>query len=223
MFVTRRHDRDAGTIRLGLAEAYRKRVRFHFRELLDLGTHSYPGAVDDHRRDVETAAALFPEHRHVFPKDDRTGRLTIDMGSRFIPMPAWMAIARAVNERQDVRDALRRWEESIGELFGDWRDRPAMDLRSAWRDYHAGASGIPRPWRDAADAIYYARNMPRWLIVKPDSLKTLGLKGDATAEDVKAAYRRLARENHPDRGGDVASMARINEAYEQAMKTVRRA
>ena len=32
--------------------------------------------------------------------------------------------------------------------------------------------------------------------------------------EIRTAYRRLARENHPDKGGDTARMAEINAAYE---------
>jgi hypothetical protein len=43
----------------------------------------------------------------------------------------------------------------------------------------------------------------------------LQLPRGASADDVRAAYRRLAREHHPDRAGaDGAAMTRINQAYE---------
>lgn len=45
----------------------------------------------------------------------------------------------------------------------------------------------------------------------------LGLHRDAEPADIKTAYRRLAREHHPDAGGDGATMANINRAYEEAM------
>ena len=35
-----------------------------------------------------------------------------------------------------------------------------------------------------------------------DPYQALDLSADATVEAVKAAYRRLARTHHPDRGGD---------------------
>lgn len=36
----------------------------------------------------------------------------------------------------------------------------------------------------------------------------------ATADDIKKAFRKLAREHHPDAGGDEAKFKEINEAYE---------
>ncbi len=42
---------------------------------------------------------------------------------------------------------------------------------------------------------------------------TLGIKPDATAADIKKAYRRKAGKAHPDKGGDGKDMAEINRAY----------
>ena len=39
-----------------------------------------------------------------------------------------------------------------------------------------------------------------------------------TVEEIKAKYRNLARENHPDLGGDPEAMKAINNQYEQALK-----
>jgi hypothetical protein len=47
-----------------------------------------------------------------------------------------------------------------------------------------------------------------------DGWTTLWLKPGAPPEVVKAAYRALARLNHPDAGGDEEMMKEINAAYE---------
>jgi hypothetical protein len=47
-----------------------------------------------------------------------------------------------------------------------------------------------------------------------DAYKILGLSRDVTAVQVKAAYRRLVAEAHPDRGGEAAEFIRIRAAYE---------
>ncbi len=46
-----------------------------------------------------------------------------------------------------------------------------------------------------------------------EAYTTLHLLPDAPVELIKAAYRCLAKLNHPDRGGDEKAMQRINEAY----------
>lgn len=49
---------------------------------------------------------------------------------------------------------------------------------------------------------------------KRDYYEVLGVKKDASADEIKKAFRRKAIEHHPDRGGDEAKFKEINEAYE---------
>lgn len=49
---------------------------------------------------------------------------------------------------------------------------------------------------------------------KSDAYKTLGVMYGASFSEINAAYRRLAMQNHPDRGGDIAKFRTIQEAYE---------
>jgi len=51
----------------------------------------------------------------------------------------------------------------------------------------------------------------------------LGVKKDATADDIKKAFRRLARKHHPDAGGDEEKFKEINGAYEVLSDTEKRA
>ena len=46
-----------------------------------------------------------------------------------------------------------------------------------------------------------------------DYYKVLGVSRDADQRTIKKAYRQLAREHHPDKGGDQEKMAQINEAF----------
>jgi curved DNA-binding protein CbpA len=47
-----------------------------------------------------------------------------------------------------------------------------------------------------------------------DPYETLGVPRDASQDDIKQAFRRLATAAHPDKGGDPVRMAEINRAYE---------
>ena len=48
-----------------------------------------------------------------------------------------------------------------------------------------------------------------------DPYETLGVKRDASADEIKKAYRKLAHQHHPDKkGGDEARFKKINEAYQ---------
>lgn len=51
-----------------------------------------------------------------------------------------------------------------------------------------------------------------------DPFRVLGLGRDASAHDVRAARRDLAREHHPDAGGDADTMRRVNVAAAEALK-----
>lgn len=47
-----------------------------------------------------------------------------------------------------------------------------------------------------------------------DYYETLGVSKNASADEIKKAFRRAAIESHPDRGGDEAKFKEVNEAYE---------
>lgn len=46
-----------------------------------------------------------------------------------------------------------------------------------------------------------------------DHYKTLGVGKNATPDEIKKAYRKLASQHHPDKGGDTATFQKIEEAY----------
>jgi hypothetical protein len=47
---------------------------------------------------------------------------------------------------------------------------------------------------------------------RQDALAVLGLEGSPSSQEIKAQYRRLAMEHHPDRGGDTRKLQELNEA-----------
>ncbi len=56
-----------------------------------------------------------------------------------------------------------------------------------------------------------------------DHYATLGIGRDATAAQIRAAYRRQAQAFHPDRGGSNARMSEINRAFAELSDPARRA
>jgi len=56
-----------------------------------------------------------------------------------------------------------------------------------------------------------------------DYYQTLGVNRTASDTEIKAAYRKLAMQYHPDRGGDSQRFSQINEAYEVLKDPQRRA
>lgn len=59
----------------------------------------------------------------------------------------------------------------------------------------------------------------------PTLYDLLQVRSDATTQEVRGAWRKLAQEHHPDRGGpgDPDTMTRINQAYEVLSDPDRRA
>ena len=47
-----------------------------------------------------------------------------------------------------------------------------------------------------------------------DHYNTLGVPRTATADEIKKAYRKLAMEHHPDKGGDINKFQELTNAYE---------
>jgi hypothetical protein len=54
-----------------------------------------------------------------------------------------------------------------------------------------------------------------------DARATLGVGPDATAEEVREAYRRLAALEHPDRGGSHARMVQLNAARDRLLRALK--
>jgi DnaJ-class molecular chaperone len=50
-----------------------------------------------------------------------------------------------------------------------------------------------------------------------DPYQILGIKKGAGADEIRSAYKRMARTHHPDKGGDSTSFIKISVAYRQLM------
>ena len=59
-------------------------------------------------------------------------------------------------------------------------------------------------------------------MAKRDYYELLGVSKNASPDEIKKAFRRLAVEHHPDRGGDETKFKEINEAYEVLKDTDKR-
>ena len=68
-------------------------------------------------------------------------------------------------------------------------------------------------------ALWGSRANPaRALLERQQALTVLGLPPTATPQQIKRRYRALAKQYHPDRGGDQRQMQRIIAAYELLIK-----
>ena len=56
--------------------------------------------------------------------------------------------------------------------------------------------------------------------MRPKCLQVLGITRPCTVEEVNRAYRRLALETHPDRGGSADAFKQVHDAFESALAMV---
>ncbi|MEN6411211.1 MAG: J domain-containing protein [Veillonellales bacterium] len=56
-----------------------------------------------------------------------------------------------------------------------------------------------------------------------DYYQVLGIDRSATEQEIKSAYRKLAMQHHPDRGGDAGEFQKVSEAYATLSDAQRRA
>ena len=91
------------------------------------------------------------------------------------------------------------------ELHGECaRDPDSLKVLEAYLDRRIGAG-----WRRTQDA---PPRGPRVDMSRQEALSVLGLVEGASADDIRAAHRRLIQRVHPDVGGSADLAARINRA-----------
>ena len=85
-------------------------------------------------------------------------------------------------------------------------------------DYRAYVRSLRRA---IAVVRQYTFDLPEWVKdERPECFRALGLVPPCTKEEVLAAYRRLVKELHPDRGGDRRRFNRLQRHFEEAIALV---
>lgn len=103
----------------------------------------------------------------------------------------------AIDRYDEVADNLAAIAATLEAMRAIERHGGAMILERAFTGFDALPDPNNRDWRDV-----------------------LGVDKATDLAAAKAAYRRLAGENHPDRGGSEARMADINRAWDDAQKAL---
>lgn len=134
------------------------------------------------------------------------------------------------NFSQTENNLLRNLARNLGINMGDFASIYARHVGNRWgssysygnRSYSGSSSGYNRYGRQGS----YSSSGSTY---KKDPYSVLGLTSNASDEEVKKAYRRLAMKYHPDKVANMgeeikknaeAQFREINEAYEQ-IKTAR--
>jgi hypothetical protein len=98
------------------------------------------------------------------------------------------------------------------ELAHLWQDCRFADPQSA-QLVEAYLDRIHPSWReDMARAEAEAPKGPDGRMTRAEALEILGLKGEASDEEIRRAHRELMLKLHPDRGGSTYLAAKVNEA-----------
>jgi hypothetical protein len=196
-----------GKIHTQVVEARRKRARVDFRVVHDLGWIEHTEA-DEWAR----AKAEHP-HRRAFLDHWQTQVRSLFVTSSLHDVRVWAAFARAYDDHEHIREALTRWEADALDLFEDpktfWN----------WKQY-----SVPSPWGDRVCSIWIEANNSKLAAAARRGVPcfvALGLVFPSTVAEIQAAYRRLAVEAHPDRGGSNEAMAALTKARATALSMTR--
>lgn len=112
-------------------------------------------------------------------------------------------------------------------IYFEWKGRPMAFACDRWDRVRDNVQAI----RKTIEAL---RGLDRWgtgdmvdaafrgfeALPPPDWRGDLGLTLDATLEDAESSYRKRARSAHPDTGGTVEDMSRLNVAINRAREAL---
>lgn len=190
-----------------IVEARRKRARVDFRVVHDLGW------IEQTTADVWAQAKAEHPHRREFLDYWQAQVRSWLVTSSLHDVRAWSAFARAYDDHEHIRAALVRWESDALDLLEDpktfWN----------WKQF-----SVPSPWGDRAYSAWVEANDRRVANLAPRGVPcfvALGLTFPSTVAEIQAAYRRLAVEAHPDRGGSNEAMAALTRARATALSMSR--
>lgn len=130
----------------------------------------------------------------------------------------------------DIKYCLGSWDKAACNGKGAWR--VSLSWLASRQDCMGTQSGtvyselciVAFIWRvHLAERGQTYRPMPTMPLRVKQAFEKLGLPTTATEAELKLAYRKLARQHHPDAGGNHAEMVAINRAYEAVQDYIKRA
>lgn len=183
-----------------------------------LGLETEPGHA--------TALAPFPLQQHAYAQDRGLDMELEVSDEETAVVLAGFAVAVIGIFLFLARDTIlrRRNDYDNSEEYASKRERTYEKYHSSWTDDYEEVGTRKKGRQDAAREFYEEASGGRL----PDYYGVLGVSRDATKPEIKEAFRRLAKEAHPDKagqksakkdvGGDAPdpdiTMAEINKAYE---------
>ena len=154
------------------------------------------------------------QHR---PKGRIRSRIVLHLGEFQDRDKAEAAFRDRLATNPILRACVERWTENAAEILKDRKARRKFLLCGIITGVEYADELLRRREQDEAHARMRAR-AAFWSVAPPAAFAALGLSSTASADEIKAAYRRRAIQLHPDRGGDHTAMVRLNAAYEEAVE-----
>jgi len=112
--------------------------------------------------------------------------------------------------------AFKRGEVKSEKEFNERMKNNAKYYQEHRGTYGGGGSysGSSESYKKAYEEARKAQQERKAAKANYNPFKDLGVDANATDDDIQKAYRKAARANHPDLGGDPEKMKQINTAYE---------
>lgn len=125
-------------------------------------------------------------------------------------LPPWKPLTSFMHSTSGSRWTLHR---RIIDYFADWLEfpEPLETLMEQAHQRDALRRENQRKRRQAQQRVLNGG------FLEDEALQLFGLDDNATQDDVKKKYRQLAKQYHPDTGGDAEQFKRINTAYNLLM------
>ena len=108
-----------------------------------------------------------------------------------------------------TEELARRARDRVLAEDAEFRQRAREAAEKPYRHILEESERIRQEWQKFADTITAS--------LGPCPFAALGLAPNATVNDVKSAYYRLAKLHHPDTGGNADEFVKIEEAYRRAL------
>lgn len=133
---------------------------------------------------------LFHLLYHLRDRLDMAKKGIVEIHALKIVLLPWQSNSRGLPQ---VRDRMGEYYRDLAQIEGTGRPEINAMIEQFWQDYIA----------------YQFR---------PESFSVLGLDQKATRAEIKQRYRSLAKQHHPDRGGDAAEFQRIRDAAQTLLR-----
>jgi hypothetical protein len=151
------------------------------------------------------------------PKGRIRSRIILHLGQYRDRGEAEAAFLERLSTNPTLREAAGRWAVGAADILSDRKARAKFLLAGVSTGGLAPYADDILRRREEEEERSRVRSALLSMGVPHSAFTVLGLHSFASLEEIKAAYRRRALQLHPDRGGDHASMVKLNAAYEDAV------